>query len=60
MIKLNTVEQQTMLWDALIHKKAIAVTFERDHVRYIHPTKGWRRVANSRLMLPNLPGEAAQ
>jgi hypothetical protein len=53
MLRLNTVAQQEMLWNALIHKKAIAVTFDWDCVRYIHPTKGWRRVANRRLALPD-------
>lgn len=41
-------------WNALIPKKAFAVTFEKTCVTYLHPTKGRRRVANKRLALPDL------
>jgi hypothetical protein len=40
---------RTQRWNALVNKKAIAVSFERTFVKYIHPTKGWRRVSNRRL-----------
>jgi hypothetical protein len=40
---------QAQSWNALVNKKAIAVSFERTFVKYIHPTKGWRRVSNRRL-----------
>jgi hypothetical protein len=42
----------TRLWNALVpaHAKALDAWAET-HVRYCHPTKGWRRVSKKRLGL---------
>lgn len=46
------ISHRTRLWNALIPRRACRVEPGRTHVRYLHPTKGWRRVANARLGLP--------
>lgn len=38
-------------WDQYIPKSAIRVSWTDDSVRYLHPTKGWRRISNRRLGL---------
>ena len=49
---LNTVAQQTVLWNSLVPKDAMCIEFFDDHVEFIRPTKGRRRIANKRLPLP--------
>ena len=46
--------RHTQAWNALIPKRAVRVEvdFSPTHVRYLHPTKGWRCVAKKRLGLP--------
>lgn len=41
----------TRLWNSLIPRRSVTVEHGPTHVRYLHPTKGWRRVANRRLGL---------
>ncbi len=45
------IARLTALWNAHIPKCAVKVEHMPDHVRYLHPTKGWRRVSNKRLGL---------
>lgn len=39
-------------WNAVIPKRAINVQEDGpNHLRYLHPTKGWRRVARKRVTI---------
>lgn len=52
-MKLTAMARQmvTARWDALIPRRAKAVEIVGKHVRYLHPTKGWKRVGVKRLVL---------
>ncbi len=46
------LDRRTLLWNALIPRRAVAVEVGRTHTSYLLPTKGWKHVANSRLGIP--------
>lgn len=45
------IARRTTLWNGLIPRRATRVEIGLTHTRYLHPTKGWRKVSNSRLGL---------